>query len=132
MQVDGDVIIGGLFPVHEKGLGAQDCGRINEARGIQRLEAMLFALDQINSDPALLPGIKLGSRILDTCLKDTYALERSLEFVRASLRHADNSEFICPDGSYAVHGGEAQPIAGVIGGSDSGVSIQVPRLLCFF
>uniref|UniRef100_UPI00358EEBF4 metabotropic glutamate receptor 3-like isoform X2 n=1 Tax=Myxine glutinosa TaxID=7769 RepID=UPI00358EEBF4 len=132
VKVDGDVIIGGLFPVHEKGSGAQDCGRINEARGIQRLESMLFALDQINSDPALLPGIALGSRILDTCLKDTYALERSLEFVRASLRHADNSEFICPDGSYAVHGDEAQPIAGVIGGSDSGVSIQVANLLRLF
>lgn len=31
--IDGDLVIGGLFPVHEKGKGTEDCGRINEERG---------------------------------------------------------------------------------------------------
>lgn len=125
ITVDGDLIIGGLFPVHQKGEGAEDCGKINAQRGIQRLEAMLLALDEINKDEHLLPGIRLGAHILDTCSKDTYALEQSLEFVRASLTKVDDSEYTCPDGSYAIHDDVPLAISGVIGGSYSDVSIQV-------
>uniref|UniRef100_A0A8D2NQ74 Metabotropic glutamate receptor 3 n=1 Tax=Zosterops lateralis melanops TaxID=1220523 RepID=A0A8D2NQ74_ZOSLA len=130
--IDGDLVIGGLFPVHEKGVGSEDCGKINEHRGIQRLEAMLFALDEINKDGSILPGVKLGAHILDTCSKDTYALEQSLDFVRASLTRVDGSEHICPDGSYAVHDDVPTAITGVIGGSYSDVSIQVANLLRLF
>ena len=99
---------------------------VNEHRGIQRLEAMLFALDRINRDPSLLPGVRLGAHILDSCSKDTHALEQALDFVRASLsRGADGSRHICPDGSYATHGDAPTAITGVIGGSYSDVSIQV-------
>ncbi|XP_067907482.1 glutamate receptor, metabotropic 2a [Heterodontus francisci] len=132
IAIEGDLVIGGLFPVHEKGNGLEDCGRINEQRGIQRLEAMLFALDAINKDATILPGIKLGAHILDTCSKDTYALEQSLEFVRSSLTKVDETEYICPDGSYAIHDDMAFAIAGVIGGSYSDVSIQVANLLRLF
>ena len=71
----GDVTLGGLFPVHEYGSPRQPCGAISEFRGIQRLEAMLFAIEQINNDKYLLPGIGLGAMILDTCSDDNYALE---------------------------------------------------------
>lgn len=125
ITLEGDLMIGGLFPVHQKGEGAQDCGKINAQRGIQRLEAMLLALDEINRDERILPGIKLGAHILDTCSKDTYALEQSLEFVRASLTKVDDSEYTCPDGSYAIHDDIPLAISGVIGGSYSDVSIQV-------
>ena len=76
IRMEGDLVLGGLFPVHEKGAGLEECGRVNEDRGIQRLEAMLFAIDRINSDPMLLPGVSLGVHILDTCSRDTYALEQ--------------------------------------------------------
>ncbi|XP_031424287.1 LOW QUALITY PROTEIN: glutamate receptor, metabotropic 2a [Clupea harengus] len=130
--VEGDLVIGGLFPVHQKGEGMEDCGRINAQRGIQRLEAMLLALDEINRDDRILPGLTLGAHILDTCSKDTYALEQSLEFVRASLTKVDDSEYTCPDGSYALHDDVALAISGVIGGSYSDVSIQVANLLRLF
>ncbi|XP_078518360.1 metabotropic glutamate receptor 2 [Lissotriton helveticus] len=132
ISIEGDLVIGGLFPVHEKGTPTEECGKINEHRGIQRLEAMLFALDEINRDPRILPGIKLGVHILDTCSKDTYALEQSLDFVRASLTKVDGSEHICPDGSYAIHDDVPMAITGVIGGSYSDVSIQVANLLRLF
>lgn len=76
IRIEGDLVLGGLFPVHEKGAGMEECGRVNEDRGIQRLEAMLFAIDRINTDKALLPGVSLGVHILDTCSRDTYALEQ--------------------------------------------------------
>uniref|UniRef100_A0A8C6EMM2 Glutamate metabotropic receptor 2 n=1 Tax=Marmota marmota marmota TaxID=9994 RepID=A0A8C6EMM2_MARMA len=133
LTLEGDLVLGGLFPVHQKGGPAEECGPVNEHRGIQRLEAMLFALDRINHDPHLLPGVRLGAHILDSCSKDTYALEQALDFVRASLsRGADGSRHICPDGSYATHGDAPTAITGVIGGSYSDVSIQVANLLRLF
>ncbi|KAM8893149.1 metabotropic glutamate receptor 3 isoform 2-T3 [Spinachia spinachia] len=132
IRIEGDLVLGGLFPVHEKGAGMEECGRVNEDRGIQRLEAMLFAIDRINEDSLLLPGVSLGVHILDTCSRDTYALEQALEFVRASLTKVDDTEFICPDGSYALQDDSPLVIAGVIGGSFSSVSIQVANLLRLF
>ena len=125
IKIEGDLDLGGLFPINEKGTGTEECGRINEDRGTQRLEAMLFAIDEINKDDYLLPGVKLGVHILDTCSRDTYALEQSLEFVRASLTKVDEAEYMCPDGSYAIQENIPLVIAGVIGGSYSSVSIQV-------
>lgn len=126
LTLEGDLVLGGLFPVHQKGGPSEECGPVNEHRGIQRLEAMLFALDRINRDPRLLPGVRLGAHILDSCSKDTYALEQALDFVRASLsRGADGSRHICPDGSYATQDDAPTAITGVIGGSYSDVSIQV-------
>lgn len=65
--VPGKIILGGLFPVHEAGRNAStQCGRIKADQGVQRLVAMLFALDAINRNPNILPGIQLGAQILDT------------------------------------------------------------------
>ena len=61
IKIEGDVVFGGMFPMHERGVSkAEPCGQIKEEKGIQRLEAMLYALDQINMDETILPGIKLG------------------------------------------------------------------------
>lgn len=55
---------------------------------------------------------------------------QALEFVRASLTKVDDTEFICPDGSYALQDDSPLAIAGVIGGSFSSVSIQVAHTGC--
>ncbi|GLD74080.1 metabotropic glutamate receptor 3-like protein [Lates japonicus] len=86
-------------------------GRVNEEdRGIQRLEAMLFAIDQINMDNTCL-GSPWGPS--DTCSRDTYAPEQV--------------QFTCPDGFTSQ---DLQPtaIAGVIGGSfSSSIQLYGPR-----
>ena len=65
------------------------------------MEAMLYALDEINADPSILPNIRyctvlyctvlyctvlpnisLGAVVLDTCSNPSYALEQAMEFVR--------------------------------------------------
>lgn len=52
--IDGDFIIGALFPIHEQPLlrnssgSPLTCGRIREQYGIQRVEAAFFAIDSIN------------------------------------------------------------------------------------
>ena len=65
----GNITLGGLFPMHEMGIGGDVCGAIKEEKGIQRVEAMLYALDLINKDNKLLRGVTLGCHILDTCLR---------------------------------------------------------------
>ncbi|XP_017876533.1 metabotropic glutamate receptor isoform X2 [Ceratina calcarata] len=130
--IPGDIVLGGLFPVHEK--GSASCGPNVYNRGVQRLEAMLFAVDQINNDGKILPGITLGVHILDTCGRDTYALNQSLHFVRASLSNLDISVLECADKSAprVKKTASAGPIFGVIGGSYSSVSLQVANLLRLF
>ncbi|KAL3230343.1 hypothetical protein MRX96_023397 [Rhipicephalus microplus] len=75
IDIPGDIILGGLFPVHRKS-GHSGCGALNGERGIQRLEAMLFAIDQINQDPSLLNGISLGAKITGYLFKWRARVER--------------------------------------------------------
>ncbi|KAK1136761.1 hypothetical protein K0M31_001298 [Melipona bicolor] len=130
--IPGDIVLGGLFPVHEK--GGASCGPNVYNRGVQRLEAMLFAVDQINRDKKILPDITLGVHILDTCGRDTYALNQSLHFVRASLSNLDINVLECADKSVPrmKKTASAGLIFGVIGGSYSSVSLQVANLLRLF
>jgi metabotropic glutamate receptor 2/3 len=120
---------------------------------------MLFAVDKINREGRLLPGIRLGVNVVDTCSRDTYALNRSLEFIRASLNAMDHSSssfssggasaggnqfvssasFQCRDGSTprdrrppSQQSKGFGPVFGVVGGSYSSVSIQVANLLRLF
>ncbi len=133
MKIEGQLIFGGLFPLHKKTSNpAKPCGEIFPTRGIHRVEAMLFAMDKINADQTLLPGIQLGALILDTCNTPSYALNQSLEFVRDLMGSMDTSQYTCTDGSTAKLRDRQQPVAGVIGASDSTVSTQVANLLRLF
>jgi hypothetical protein len=129
VSVPGDIILGGLFPVHKKG-DRTTCGQQIYHRGVQRLEAMMFAIDRINSNPHILPNITLGVHILDTCSRDTYALNQSLQFVRASVNNIDTSSLECVDHSIPrPRNNYSGPVFGVVGGSYSSVSLQVANLL---
>ncbi|XP_038603647.1 metabotropic glutamate receptor 6-like [Tachyglossus aculeatus] len=130
LESEGDVTLGGLFPVHARGPAGVPCGEVKKEKGIHRLEAMLYALDQINRDPELLPNLTLGARILDTCSRDTYALEQSLSFVQALIQR-DASELRCSDGRRPVVP-KPERVVGVIGASASSVSIMVANVLRLF
>ncbi|XP_067129617.1 metabotropic glutamate receptor 3-like isoform X2 [Centruroides vittatus] len=134
LKLNGDLILGGLFPMHEAGIGTDPdraCGKIKEEKGIQRMEAMLYALDQINEDNDLLPNVTLGAFILDTCSRDTYALEQSMEFVKTSLTSMDDSEYHCRDGNRPIYT-PRKPVSGVIGAASSTESVMVANILRLF
>ncbi|OCT66350.1 metabotropic glutamate receptor 6 [Xenopus laevis] len=130
IKIDGDVTLGGLFPVHAKGPAGAPCGEVKKEAGVHRLEAMLYALDQINGDPELLPNLTLGARILDTCSRDTYALEQSLTFVQALIQK-DTSDIRCSNGEPPILS-RPERVVGVIGASASSVSIMVANVLRLF
>uniref|UniRef100_A0A672UA28 Glutamate metabotropic receptor 6 n=1 Tax=Strigops habroptila TaxID=2489341 RepID=A0A672UA28_STRHB len=130
IRLEGDLTLGGLFPVHSRGPAGVPCGPIKKEKGIHRLEAMLYALDRVNGDPKVLPNLTLGARILDTCSRDTYALEQALGFVR-SLLPPPEGEGQCADGS-PPRRPPPERLVGVIGASASSVSIMVANVLRLF
>nr|XP_049578306.1 metabotropic glutamate receptor 8-like isoform X1 [Syngnathus scovelli]XP_049578307.1 metabotropic glutamate receptor 8-like isoform X1 [Syngnathus scovelli] len=130
IRLDGDIILGGLFPVHARGERGQSCGELKKEKGIQRLEAMLFAIDLVNKDPELLPNVTLGARVLDTCSRDTHALEQSLTFVQA-LMERDAGDVRCADGQTPVFA-KSDKVVGVIGAASSSVSVMVANILRLF
>ena len=81
----GDVVIGGLIPVHfspnfAPHPGNSSCRGDFHLRGYKGVEAMLYAVELINNDTALLPNVTLGVDIKDTCGSVDYAIMESLSF----------------------------------------------------
>ncbi|XP_013401727.1 metabotropic glutamate receptor-like, partial [Lingula anatina] len=131
LKLPGDIIFGGLFPMHEKGPVGKNCGKVKEEKGIQRMEAMLYAVDKINNDDSILPNITLGVHILDTCSRDSYALEQSMDFIRAQFNNFDEGNYQCKDGRLRKYV-KSRPVAGVIGAASSSVSVMVANILRLF
>uniref|UniRef100_A0A3Q4I0I3 Olfactory receptor C family, r1 n=1 Tax=Neolamprologus brichardi TaxID=32507 RepID=A0A3Q4I0I3_NEOBR len=84
---DGDVIIGGLFPLHYQppviDHDFTKLPRYNPCTGLeyvplQYIYAMVFALEEINHSTMLLQGIKLGYHIFDSCGRPPWALQSAL------------------------------------------------------
>uniref|UniRef100_A0A3Q4I0H5 Olfactory receptor C family, r1 n=1 Tax=Neolamprologus brichardi TaxID=32507 RepID=A0A3Q4I0H5_NEOBR len=87
---DGDVIIGGLFPLHYQppviDHDFTKLPRYNPCTGLeyvplQYIYAMVFALEEINHSTMLLQGIKLGYHIFDSCGRPPWALQSALSLV---------------------------------------------------
>ncbi|XP_002731627.1 metabotropic glutamate receptor 2-like [Saccoglossus kowalevskii] len=124
-SIAGDVIIGGLFPIHSSSLGYL-CNPMtrDQAIHIKEIEAMLFTIDKINEDTSLLPGVTLGAHVLDTCGSSAYALSQAFDFIMGALGQDYGIE----------HVGDvrAVPVAGVVGALRSDVSIDLANSLQLF
>uniref|UniRef100_A0A8C2DX88 G-protein coupled receptor family C group 6 member A n=1 Tax=Cyprinus carpio TaxID=7962 RepID=A0A8C2DX88_CYPCA len=128
----GDIIIGGLFPIHEalEAVNNTDlnsfftsrhpnCSRFY-TKGLNQALAMIHAVEMANRSPVLSSlNITLGYRIYDTCSDVTTALWAVQDLTRpfSDCDSATNS-------SQPV-----QPIMAVIGPSSSEISIAVAREL---
>ena len=138
LRLDGDIMFGGLFSVHSKKEDQKSknpCGPIKDDVGMQRLEAMLFAVQKINEERKILPsGLTIGVHIRDTCSSDTFALEQSVDFIRGHIRSLDVSEQMeCQDRALSpIAKAPLKPVVGVIGAAASTESIMVANILRLF
>lgn len=116
---EGDVTIGGLFPVHVRG--------DFRSKLMSLAEAMVFAIEQINNNSKLLPNITLGYDITDTNLINRRAMKATLDYVNvhkfAFMNPTLNEScLILPPNRFS-------PVVAVVGTGNSRSSILVSNLL---
>ena len=119
-----DIILGGLFTVHRSSAAGGQCSPTPVLTGTERIEAMLYAIDLVNSDPYLLPNITIGYDIRDTCMSENIGLDESIEFVF--------SDDLCHDACLSTTSALNTTITAVIGATVSFVSIPVASLFRLF
>ncbi|XP_042874253.1 uncharacterized protein LOC122254577 isoform X2 [Penaeus japonicus] len=73
------------FNVHERGDKPLECGPLRGDRGIQSVEALLWSLERVNSDPDILPGMKLGAIVLDACSSKEKAVRDVTNFLTGNI-----------------------------------------------
>ncbi|CAJ1065281.1 extracellular calcium-sensing receptor-like [Xyrichtys novacula] len=125
LSQDGDVIIGGLFNLYhipsavEQGFTEQPhyepCTGL-ELEPLKYSYAMVFAVEEINRNKALLPGVKLGYRILDTCLLYPWALQGAMSLVGGDSQSCNLTALTARSG-----GGKPVPLLIAAASSTTGI-----------
>ncbi|XP_056092314.1 extracellular calcium-sensing receptor-like [Rhinichthys klamathensis goyatoka] len=135
---EGDVIIGGLFPVHneapapnhaftEMQHGAR-CQGV-DLRSYRWLKAMIFTVEEINRDPVLLPNITLGYLVADTCLAESTTLSAALALVTGQEERVSSAECNGPP-MVPVIVGDARSSASIVVADTLGV-FDIPMVSYF-
>uniref|UniRef100_K9J818 G-protein coupled receptors family 3 profile domain-containing protein n=1 Tax=Xenopus tropicalis TaxID=8364 RepID=K9J818_XENTR len=84
----------------------------------QSLQALIFAVEEINVDPELLPNVTLGYQVYDTCFTLQKAAEVTLSVLSGGKEIAPN-----------YHCLKRAPLAGIIGDSWTTTSILMAQIL---
>ncbi|XP_026220309.1 extracellular calcium-sensing receptor-like [Anabas testudineus] len=127
--MDGDYIIGGVFAIHyNMQAGTHNyttmpeplrcTGRI-EPRQLHFSRAMIFAIEEINNSTKLLPGIRLGYQIHDSCASVPMALKVAFQFTNGL-----DQDFYTGDNC-----SQSGIVMAVVGESGSGQSIAMSRII---
>ncbi|XP_070571996.1 uncharacterized protein [Ptychodera flava] len=120
-HVQGDILIGGMFGIHEHGGSHEECGKLDES-AVARLEAMLFAVDRVNRRDDVLPNLSLGAVGMDSCLRSQRVKEEMLSF----LGSADYSRGGA--GVLTSLDGHQSYIMGTMGASSSSLSMDMNEI----
>ncbi|XP_028647794.2 extracellular calcium-sensing receptor-like [Erpetoichthys calabaricus] len=107
---EGDISIGGIFSFHDNFISvnptfknmpeSQKCKDIN-LKQFQTGVTMIFAIDEINNNTHLLPGVSLGYKLYDACGSVPLAIRAALALV--SEQKEDVSPWMSCSKSSIVH-----------------------------
>ncbi|KAM9535019.1 taste receptor type 1 member 3 isoform 1-T1 [Salvelinus alpinus] len=127
----GDILLGGLFPINDLTSNLSQrvepdsisCDSINTF-GLGMALVMKYTVDEINANSTLLPGIRLGYEIFDTCKQSAVIVKPTLFF----LTEGSSRELaiMCNYTDYVTR------VVAVIGPSTSEMVSVIGKLLGFF
>ncbi|XP_065139044.1 extracellular calcium-sensing receptor-like [Paramisgurnus dabryanus] len=130
MYQDGDLVIGGLFEVHfltvfpELSFRSEPqppyCEKFDMA-SFQQALTMVFALEEINKNPRLLPNITLGYYIYDNCVKLGVSFRAATALISGTQESFSNLNCTGPP-----------PVIGIVGDPGSTHSIAISSVLGLF
>lgn len=84
----GDLNLGVLLSLHRYDKDAL-CGKTPRAlHALAHLEAVVFAVEEINNRSDILPNVSLGFIILDCCNNELAALARAFHFIQDTHSYA--------------------------------------------
>uniref|UniRef100_UPI00358F8157 uncharacterized protein isoform X2 n=1 Tax=Myxine glutinosa TaxID=7769 RepID=UPI00358F8157 len=120
-SVPGQVVLGGLFPLHDS---APDRRSLRDGRpeqlictsvileGFQWAMTMLFAIREINMNTNILPNATLGYEVHDTCFSIPRTITIGLGFMQGKVDHVAGAKSqYCP---HAVIGPYASKVTDVL------------------
>ncbi|XP_043120070.1 extracellular calcium-sensing receptor [Puntigrus tetrazona] len=119
---DGDVIVGALIDVHNLAktpdLSFTRKTELAPCLGFQEnsvpwVQAIVFAVEEINRSPSLLPGVRLGYHIMDSCSRYPHSLTAAMSMISGGNKTC----------------GTARPAKVIIGDSSSTQSVLLSRTL---
>ena len=123
---DVDIVLGGLFPVHRfTDDKCPDSGSLSF--GIQLVEAMRHAVDQVNSNQSILENVALGYEIRDTCRHPAHAIKEALNFL-----DVDTDEQCSSNRSGIGKNGDVGRVKAVVGPYASSISLPTTQVLDLF
>ncbi|XP_076607442.1 taste receptor type 1 member 3 [Chaetodon auriga] len=130
-NLSGDIKLGGLFPIKQLTSNLSQrrepdnisCDSLND-RGLGLALVMKYAVDEINAKQILLPGIKLGYEIYDTCTQSAVIVKPAISFLTAKSSRVLSAE--CNYTDYETS------ISAVIGPYTSEMVSVIGKLLGFF
>ena len=127
-RIGKDIVIGGLVHVHGSTNERCDTRTIIQ-KNSESLEALLYAIDVINSDPSILPNLTLGYDIRDTCGSEIVGLDETIDIIYSNGQieiESCSTEF---DNDTSL---TETPVSAVIGAIISPVTISVAGLFRYF
>lgn len=131
---EGDAIIGSLLAVHTE--NSEDGCKNVFLPGINRVEASVYTIEQINKNANILPNVQLGYDIRDHCMDRTKAMKHTYDFsthihfldIEQDSVYQNVSSGACLQCSISKKNATL-PIAALVGPYGSRNSLQVAGLL---
>ncbi|KAJ8400732.1 hypothetical protein AAFF_G00395010 [Aldrovandia affinis] len=127
----GNFSVGGLFPIneitsnliHREEPDDIHCDSLNE-NGLGLSLVMKFAVDEINGDAKLLPGVRMGFQIFDTCRQSSVIVKPTMLFL--SKGTTNEVSVLCNYTEYSTR------VMAVIGPQTSDMTSVIAKLFGFF
>uniref|UniRef100_A0AAQ4NPJ4 G-protein coupled receptors family 3 profile domain-containing protein n=1 Tax=Gasterosteus aculeatus aculeatus TaxID=481459 RepID=A0AAQ4NPJ4_GASAC len=120
ISMDGDYVVGGVFSIHYYTYTVKNnYTTIINSRELRFSRTMIFAIEEINNSTKLLPGIKLGYQIYDSCASVPVAVHVAFELLSGL-----DSVFYAGDNCT-----QSSKVMAVVGESGSTPSISMSRII---